>query len=261
MWLAMKLGVSFATTVPFPSRSSAKRLTADTTAGSVSGVGTISSKRRYRGGLKKCVPSQWRRKSSERPSARAAIGSPDVFVLTMEPGRRSRVHARQQIPFGIGPLDHRLDDPVRIRDLREVLIEVSDRDEPGAVWREERIRPERARPLEPLSRHLWREVEQQARYTGVGEMRGYLGAHRAGAEHRHRPESHHFHRVRMASRSNSDTPSTTSSAHTINRAPDHDDDHQRRQPDDAAELHDEDAGDRQDQQRAELLRRPRIVHA
>ena len=49
----------------------------------------ISSSRRYLGGLKKCVPSQCLRKSSLRPSAIAAIEIPDVFDVTMVPGRRT----------------------------------------------------------------------------------------------------------------------------------------------------------------------------
>ncbi len=53
MWFAMKPGVSFATTTPLPRRRSAKSRTRATTAGSVSGPGTSSSSRRYRGGLKK----------------------------------------------------------------------------------------------------------------------------------------------------------------------------------------------------------------
>ncbi len=42
-WLAMKLGVSLAMTTPLPSRRSAKRAMRSVIAGSVSGVGMISS--------------------------------------------------------------------------------------------------------------------------------------------------------------------------------------------------------------------------
>ena len=37
--------------------------------------------------MKKCVPSQWLRKSPVRPSASAAIGMPEVLELTIDPGR------------------------------------------------------------------------------------------------------------------------------------------------------------------------------
>ena len=53
MRLAMKLGVSFAKTIDFPRRRSANCSIAAMAAGSVSGVGMISSSRMYRGGLKK----------------------------------------------------------------------------------------------------------------------------------------------------------------------------------------------------------------
>ena len=82
MRLPMKFGVSFATTTPLPSAWSPNCTMPSTTARSVSAVGMISSSGRYRGGLKKWVPSQWRRKASPRPSARLAIGMPDVLELT-----------------------------------------------------------------------------------------------------------------------------------------------------------------------------------
>ena len=39
-----------------------------------------------RGGLKKWVPSQWRRKSSSMPSARLVSDNPEVLELMMVPG-------------------------------------------------------------------------------------------------------------------------------------------------------------------------------
>ena len=84
----MKLGVSFAITTPLPSRWSANVDIASTTPGSVAGVGMISSSRRYRGGLKKWVPSACARKPSERPSTTAAMGMPEVLELTIACGAR-----------------------------------------------------------------------------------------------------------------------------------------------------------------------------
>ena len=51
---------------------------------------------------------------------------------------------------------------------------------------EERIRLQRAGALEPLARDVGGQVEQQRRHADVGEVRGDLRAHRAGAEHGHR---------------------------------------------------------------------------
>src|SRR2546425_740702 len=125
MWLAMKLGVSFATTTPLPSRTSANREIRATIAGSVSGVGMISTSRRYRGGLKKCVPSQWRRNSSRRPSAIAAKGKPEGCDVTMVPRRRSArpwcppralrpIESRVRRSSCPGAVDEKIDDEVRV---------------------------------------------------------------------------------------------------------------------------------------------------
>src|ERR1035438_1105546 len=56
---------------------------------SASGVGMISNSRMYRGGLKKCVPNQAQRKSSENPSAILPTGRPLVLVVTIVPGLRT----------------------------------------------------------------------------------------------------------------------------------------------------------------------------
>ena len=89
MWLAMKLGVSLAMTTPLPSRWSANSEIAETTVGSVSAAGITSSRWRYRGGLKKCVPRKCRRNCSLRPAASAAMGMPEVLELTIVSGPRS----------------------------------------------------------------------------------------------------------------------------------------------------------------------------
>ena len=88
MRLAIKFGVSFATTTPLPRITSQKLESASVTSGSVSVPGITSTSFMYRGGLKKCVPAQWRRKSSLRPSAMRFTGKPEVFVVTSVPGLR-----------------------------------------------------------------------------------------------------------------------------------------------------------------------------
>ncbi len=64
------------------------------------------------------------------------------------------------------------------------VVEPAGADERLRRGREEGIRLERARPLEPLARGLRRDVEQQHRHAGVGEVRRNLRAHRARAEDR-----------------------------------------------------------------------------
>ena len=58
-------------------------------AGSESGVGMISNRRMYRGGLKKCVPNQLRRNASLKPSTMLPTGRPLVFVVTIADGLRT----------------------------------------------------------------------------------------------------------------------------------------------------------------------------
>src|SRR5688500_1114609 len=83
MRFAMKPGVSFATTTPLPRRRSAKRTTVCRTSGRVSAVGITSRSGKYRGGLKKCVPSHLARKPALRGAAMSPSGRPDVFEDTM----------------------------------------------------------------------------------------------------------------------------------------------------------------------------------
>ena len=56
--LAMKFGVSFATTTPFPNLRSQNSLTVSITSLEVFGPGITSTSFKYLGGLKKCVPAQ-----------------------------------------------------------------------------------------------------------------------------------------------------------------------------------------------------------
>ena len=69
MRLAIKAGVSLQCTVVFPKNKSPYSIKKLTTSGLVCGVGIISNKRKYRGGLKKCVPQKCFLKSSDLPSA------------------------------------------------------------------------------------------------------------------------------------------------------------------------------------------------
>jgi hypothetical protein len=84
-----------------------------------------------RGGLKKCVPSQWRRKSSLRPSASEAMGMPEVFRADDCAGPPHRVDFLEQRALDLGLLDDRFDDPVAPRKDRRSLsnppIEISAR--------------------------------------------------------------------------------------------------------------------------------------
>src|ERR1700742_4943431 len=88
MRLAIKFGVSLATTIPLPKTWSPKCEMAETTSGRVFGVGMISRRCRYRGGLKKCAPKKCCRNSSLKLSLIADIEIPEVFEVTIEFGER-----------------------------------------------------------------------------------------------------------------------------------------------------------------------------
>ena len=117
---------------------------------------------------------------------------PDVFELTIVPGAPDRVDALEQRPLDVEPLDDRLDDPVgareasrgRCRSRRCVISAAASAVKNGSgLSARARFSPSRA----TVAGH----VEQQDRNAGVGEVRGDLRAHRAGAEHRDRPNQRH----------------------------------------------------------------------
>src|SRR2546426_10401344 len=120
------------------------------------------------------------------------------------------LHAREQLLLDWQVFDDGLDDPVRLGDLEEVVVEVPDLDQLGPRWDEERRRLRMQRPLlarggEPVAdqrmlKHQapapflveqlgWPHVEQQDWDTRVGEVGGDGAAHDAGAQHRRTPEA------------------------------------------------------------------------
>ena len=127
---------------------------------------------------------------SLRPSASAAIGMPDVFDDDDRAGAAHRVDAFEQRALDVELLDDRLDDPVGVGERGEVACRSRRSSISDAVSaREERIRLERARALQPLARDVAGQVEQQHRNAGIGEVRGDLRAHRARRRARRRIES------------------------------------------------------------------------
>ena len=85
---AINAGVSLHNTVVLPSCKLPYSIKKSTTNSSVCGVGIISNKRKYLGGLKKCVPQKCFLKSSLLPSAILCIGIPDVLDVINVPGLR-----------------------------------------------------------------------------------------------------------------------------------------------------------------------------
>ena len=106
---------------------------------------------------------------------------PDVFEVTIVPGRRtaSTRSSSARLTSSCSTTASMIQSTSAIfaRSSKPAVVISADR-----VGREERVRLERAGAVEALARELRREVEQQRRHAGVGEMRGDLRAHRAGAE-------------------------------------------------------------------------------
>ena len=96
---------------------------------------------------------------------------PDVFELTIEPGRADGVDLLEQRALGVDPFDDGFDDPVRVGELREVAIESTDADERGGFSREERVRFEGRGALQPFARRIGGQVEEQRRDARVREVR------------------------------------------------------------------------------------------
>src|SRR6185503_4460991 len=106
--------------------------------------------------------------------------------------------AFHQRALGVELLDHRFDDPVGVAGGGQVLVEAARGDERDGVRREEGIGLEPLGALEPLARGLARHVEQAHAQPSVGEMRGDLRTHHAGAQHGGGVESHLVPRRRLS---------------------------------------------------------------
>ena len=113
------------------------------------------------------------------------MGMPDVFELTIDPGRRAAstfsssarfTSSRSTTASMIQSASRRRASP---SSKPAVVISVQ------RVGSEERVRLERPRALQPLRGGFSSQIEQQRRNAGVGEMGGNLRAHHAGAKHGH----------------------------------------------------------------------------
>ena len=163
MWLPMKFGVSLATTTPLPRWWSANaRIGFDD--------GGIGVRRRddleqpqVARRIEEVRAQPVRLKSSLRPSASTPIGMPEVFELTIDPGRRaastrasscclmsSRSTIASMIQSTFASCGH-------------ALVEAGGGHEAMHVGRELRIGLEPPRLLEAVARQLRREIEQQRR--------------------------------------------------------------------------------------------------
>ena len=89
------------------------------------------------------------------------MGMPDVFELTIEPGRRtaSRRSSRSRLTSSRSTTASMIQSASAIR--AKSVSKPAGADERDAVGGEERIRLERPRPLEPLPRDVGRQIQQQ----------------------------------------------------------------------------------------------------
>ena len=141
--------------------------------------------------MKKCVPNQQRRKSSEKPSTIFATGRPLVLVVMMVPGLRTASILRSKLALDLQVFDDGLDDPVNLGELLQIVFKVADGDQARQRRLEEGGGLRLHRGFQPgggdaVARRTvgigWNDVEQIGRNTGVGQVRGDAGAHGARAQ-------------------------------------------------------------------------------
>ena len=163
MWFAMKFGESFATTTPLPRCRSANCVTRATTSRSVAGVGINSSRCRYRGGLKKCVPRKCRAEIVAAAVRRAPRSEcPTCSRRRWRLARRTFFDALEQRALWLELFDDRLDDPIGTRKDVEVGVEAAGSHRRGAlvVKNASGFRLPGAR--QSLARHVRADVEEQS---------------------------------------------------------------------------------------------------
>ena len=93
------------------------------------------------------------------------------------------VDALQQRAFRVWLFDDRFDDPVRLCDALQILVEAARLDAIEHIGREKRIGFERSRALDPLARGLRRYVQHTHAETRVCQMGADLCAHGSRAQH------------------------------------------------------------------------------
>ena len=106
--------------------------------------------------------------------------------------RRVRADDRVRAPMRVDPLeqrtldvellDDRFDDPVTLVDSGQIVVEAAGPDQRVRRRREERIRLQRPRALQPLARRVAGDVEQERSHARVRQVRRDLRAHGAGAD-------------------------------------------------------------------------------
>ena len=112
---------------------------------------------------------------------------PDVFDVTIVPGRRDGVDAFEQRPLDVDLLDDRFEIQSTPASLREVGVEAAGRDQRGGVRGEERIGLQRAGALEPVARGVGGQVEQQGTGTpALAKCAAICAPIVPGAEHGNR---------------------------------------------------------------------------
>ncbi len=191
----------------------AEHAAARITSSSVSGPGITSTRCRWRGGLKKCTPRKRRRNSGEKPSAMrpdgdaAGVGGEDGV------GAASGSIAGPEVTFHLEILNDGFDDPVALCDPLEVVLEVADGDEAGAL---NRCRSAAGFEFAAVSRPAFRrgipvgfagrhDVQKIRRNAGVGEVGCDAGAHHAGSQNGHASNCVHEYGTQFRSLTETET--------------------------------------------------------
>ncbi len=116
-----------------------------------------------------------------------------------------RFHSLKQLPLDLQILGHRLDDPVRFAAPRQVIVEISRRDQSRRLRRKKSRRPRLLRRFQSCAdnpvphrrifqrqalslfvgiQFRWDNIEQVARNSRIRQMRRDSRPHRSSAQHR-----------------------------------------------------------------------------
>ena len=100
-----------------------------------------------------------------------------------------RCHPRQQLLLDLQVFRHRLNDPIALGELRQIIVEVAGANARGSRRRVERGRLALLQRVERLVRNgvagavAAGQIQQQHAHAGICQMRGNPRAHGARAQH------------------------------------------------------------------------------
>ena len=126
------------------------------------------------------------------------------------PRRANGIYGLIERPFDIEAFHHRLRNPVRIGNRRQIVVDVPDCNQPRVVRVHESRRARYQHALHGrfgqragIATTLWNDIQQHYGHAGVAQMAGDAGTHGPGADHcrlsyaSHEPTKHYSVDIRL----------------------------------------------------------------